>query len=105
MPCEQGVATVEIRERPAILRYSLLQEQHPDLISVRGAKARLMPPAAYVRVRLRQEREHRAHGGLVGLVHGDSVVDFDLGDLYTESGQTLQSSFSAVSKPNFASKY
>ena len=28
-----------------------------------------------------------------------------LGDLYTESGQTLQSSFSAVSKPNFASKY
>ena len=29
----------------------------------------------------------------------------DLGDLYAESGQTLQSSFSAVSKPNFASKY
>ena len=28
-----------------------------------------------------------------------------LGDLYTESGQTLQGSFSAVSKPNFASKY
>ena len=27
------------------------------------------------------------------------------GDLYTESGQTLQGSFSAVSKPNFASKY
>ena len=26
-----------------------------------------------------------------------------LGDLYTESGQTLQGSFSAVSKPNFAS--
>ena len=29
----------------------------------------------------------------------------DLGDLYTESGQTLQGSFSAVSKPNFASKH
>ena len=31
----------------------------------------------------------------------------NLGDLYTESGQTLQGSFSAVSKPNFArlSKY
>ena len=28
-----------------------------------------------------------------------------LGNLYTESGQTLQGSFSAVSKPNFASKY
>ena len=27
------------------------------------------------------------------------------GDLYAESGQTLQGSFSAVSKPNFASKY
>ena len=25
----------------------------------------------------------------------------DLGDLYTESGQTLRGSFSAVSKPNF----
>ena len=29
----------------------------------------------------------------------------NLGNLYTESGQTLQGSFSAVSKPNFASKY
>ena len=29
----------------------------------------------------------------------------DLGDLYTESGQTLQGSFSAVSKPKVASKY
>ena len=32
----------------------------------------------------------------------------DLGDLYAESGQTLQGSFSAaadVSKPNFSSKY
>ena len=28
-----------------------------------------------------------------------------LGDLYTESGQTLQGSFSAVSKPIFATKY
>ena len=29
----------------------------------------------------------------------------NLGDLYTESGQALQGSFSAVSKPNFANKY
>ena len=29
----------------------------------------------------------------------------NLGDLYTESGQTLQGSFSAVSTPIFASKY
>ena len=29
----------------------------------------------------------------------------NLGDLYAESGQTLQGSFSVVSKPNFASKY
>jgi len=28
-----------------------------------------------------------------------------LGDLYAESGQTLQGSFSAVSKPNVASTY
>ena len=32
-------------------------------------------------------------------------TNVDLGDLYAESGQTLQGSFSAVSKPNFASKY
>ena len=36
----------------------------------------------------------------------DFVVEIqNLGDLYTESGQTLQSSFSAVSKPIFATKY
>ena len=28
----------------------------------------------------------------------------NLGDLYAESGQTLQGSFSAVSQPNFASE-
>ena len=33
------------------------------------------------------------------------VIKDDLGDLYAESGQTLQGSFSAVSKTNFASKY
>ena len=32
------------------------------------------------------------------------VPAFDLGDLYTESGQTSEGSFSAVSKPNFAKK-
>ena len=35
----------------------------------------------------------------------DSTQIHHLGDLYTESGQTLQSSFSAVSKPIFATKY
>ena len=29
----------------------------------------------------------------------------DLGDLYAESGQTVQGSFSAVSKTSFAAKY
>ena len=33
------------------------------------------------------------------------LVAADLGDLYAESGQTLQGSFSSISKPNFASKY
>ena len=32
-------------------------------------------------------------------------LEVNLGDLYTESGQTLQGSFSAVSTPIFASKY
>ena len=34
-----------------------------------------------------------------------SLKRWHLGDMYAESGQTLQGSFSAVSKPNFASKY
>ena len=34
-----------------------------------------------------------------------NIAESHLGDLYAESGQTLQGSFSAVSKPNFASKY
>ena len=32
-------------------------------------------------------------------------MQVNLGDLYAERRQTLQGSFSAVSKPNFASKY
>ena len=40
-----------------------------------------------------------------GLVRREQVAVLHLVDLYAESGQTLQSSFSAVSKPNFASKY
>ena len=32
-------------------------------------------------------------------------AETDLGDLYAESGQTLQGSFSSVSKPYVASKY
>ena len=46
-------------------------------------------------------------GGLVlGCIKTKATTasDRDLGDLYTESGQTLQGSFSAVSKSNFASK-
>ena len=38
-------------------------------------------------------------------VVGDQDPPAHLGDMYAESGQTLQGSFSAVSKPNFASKY
>ena len=38
------------------------------------------------------------------LLH-EGVLVVNLGDLYAESGQTLQGSFSAVLKPNFASKY
>ena len=34
-----------------------------------------------------------------------ALPDKNLGDLYAESGQTLQGSFSAVSTPTFASKY
>ena len=34
-----------------------------------------------------------------------STAVFYLGDLYAESGQTLQGSFSAVSKPNCVSEY
>ena len=37
--------------------------------------------------------------------HVQILIIVNLGDLYAESGQTLQSSFSAISKPNFASKY
>ena len=33
------------------------------------------------------------------------IPDVHLGDLYAESGQTVQGSFSAVSKPKFASKF
>ena len=40
-----------------------------------------------------------------GVWHLLSAQTIDLGDLCAESGQTLQGSFSAVSKPNFATKY
>ena len=42
------------------------------------------------------------------LLFGDQFnpnASIDLGDLYAESGQSLQGSFSAVSNPNFATKY
>ena len=49
--------------------------------------------------------EALAAGVLVALECTVRVPYPNLGDLYTESGQTLQGSFSAGSKPNFASKY
>ena len=59
-----------------------------------------------VLVLLRGGKRREAH--LVHLRHrrapGEQVLQ-DLEDLYAESGQTLQGSFSAVSKPNFAMKY
>ena len=50
----------------------------------------------------RLQRSRRVNVAI--LVHLSLQVSH-LGDLYAESGQTLQGSFSAVSKPNFASKY
>ena len=50
-------------------------------------------------------REGRDLEPLHLLVHQLELPLLHLGDLYAESGQTLQGSFSAVSKPNFASKY
>ena len=59
-------------------------------------------------------RGERALGSIVGRELDEGVLDRDsggralnayLGDLYTESWQTLQGSFLAVSKPNFATRY
>ena len=50
------------------------------------------------RARLREQQQ--AGGEPVDAVHGVQ----DLRDLYTESGQTLKGSFSAVPKPKFAGK-
>ena len=49
--------------------------------------------------------EALAAGVLVALECTVRVPYPNLGDLYAESGQTLQGSFSAGSKPNFATKY
>ena len=53
-----------------------------------------------------------AFGQILRDVHQDVLAfvetirsGMNLGDLYAESGQTLQASFSAISKPNFATKY
>ena len=45
-------------------------------------------------------RRYEAHRETWGIRNNDNN-----NDPYAESGQTLQGSFSAVSKPNFASKY
>ena len=56
--------------------------------------------------RWRRVARARGRAGPEAVAH-DAVVRRvrHLGDLYTESGQTLKGSFSAVSKLNFASKY
>ena len=41
----------------------------------------------------------------IGALPARQGPQVDLRDLYAESGQTLQGSFSSVSKPNFARKY
>ena len=41
----------------------------------------------------------------IDVAHRQGYFFEHLGDLYTESGQTLEDSFSAVSKPIFATKY
>ena len=43
--------------------------------------------------------------GVPVTVHRVTLEEQHLGDLYAESGQTLQASFSSVSKPQFATKY
>ena len=68
-------------------------------------KGPVYPCHVVSRERRELEVVRRLHGcGVVGLQAQDERLA-DLGDLYTESGQTLQGSFSAVSKPDFASKY
>ena len=50
--------------------------------------------------------EFRVLHAVIRAENGDAPVEHaHLGDLYAESGQTLRGSFSAVSKPNVASKY
>ena len=53
----------------------------------------------------RQERQDEPVPEASEEVDQVGVFRCDLGDLYAESGQILQGSFSAVSKPNFASKH
>ena len=59
-----------------------------------------------MRLRLSMMRRRMCcRGPVITLMSSFGAVTSYLGDMYTESGQTLQGSFSAVSKPNFASKY
>ena len=53
----------------------------------------------------RDGRNRSENEGERGVEAVRGIAALHLGDLYAESGQTLQGSFSAVSKPNFASKY
>ena len=60
-----------------------------------------------------QEVPLQRHTRLLRLIHEDAeihlgesvIIIIMIRNLYAESGQTLQRSFSAVSKPNFARKY
>ena len=73
----------------------------PSLVLARGLKALWLRPYGSD-----QEKYSRVHAATGSAATGTSTGSpLNLGDLYAESGQTLQSSFSAVSKPNFASKF
>ena len=87
----------------ATVRLKLL---HVILVKI-GTKAQLyaFPPERLDIVVLEEQAEPIAEGGTAKLLVRDLQRQANLGDLYAESGQTSQGSFSAVSKPKFASKY
>ena len=72
----------------------------------RPGRVRLLGPLDLFRLEKLLQRSLRRYG-LAGRLRRplNSRFPRHLGDLYAESGQTLQGSFSTVSKPNFASKY
>ena len=80
----------------AIPPSATLRAQRGELIIEKESRV-LVPQQMPHRIRSRDAK------GILGMFV--PIAQFNLGDMYAESGQTSQGSFSAVSKPNFASKY